>query len=196
MPQVGQIERATDIGYKGTGKYIWSACEICSKERWVHIYNGVPSYKICKSCRAKKVGRAQRGIHHPLWKGGRRKEAYGYIMVKLNPDDFFWSMAEANGYAMEHRLVMAKSLNRCLLPWETIHHKNGIRDDNRRENLELFPVNTGHNAMTRMTRYILKLELENKKLREALKGYEGSEGAMIELATAKNNGTEIIYESN
>lgn len=51
----------------------------------------------------------------------------------FNPDGYVML-----GGAMEHRVIMARSLGRPLRKGETVHHRNGIRADNRIENLELW----------------------------------------------------------
>lgn len=76
-----------------------------------------------------------RGAKHGRWRGGRHKMSTGYIRV-YNPEAF--EQPEAYRYKFEHILVMEQSLGRPLHPGETVHHKNGIRDDNRSENLELW----------------------------------------------------------
>ena len=137
MPQIGEIKRPSEIGYRGTSNYIWARCTNCGKERWVKCYKGTPTFLRCRACgnkgRTYKYGKA-----NAHWRGGRHKNCLGYFEVYLSSDDFFLPMVNVKRpYVLEHRLVMAKYLGRNLQPWEIVHHKNHIKDDNRIENLQL-----------------------------------------------------------
>lgn len=59
------------------------------------------------------------------------KGDYTYAVVPEHP------YATALGYVFEHRIVVENSLNRLLERTEIVHHKNGIKKDNRLENLEV-----------------------------------------------------------
>jgi hypothetical protein len=135
VPELGEIRKAKDAGYKGWARYIWHACEHCGKERWVQ-YNQLLAgrHKLCFRCA--NLTRVPRGDKSPNWKGGR-VSVRGYILMHVSSGDFFAPMAGKSGYVLEHRLVMAKSLGRCLQEWEMVHHKNGDKADNRLDNLEL-----------------------------------------------------------
>lgn len=166
MPKLGEIKKGRDIGRKAvTTNHIWHACIACGKERWVVLKKGKPAHLSCDCC-----GKGAHGATNQNWKGGRRKNERGYILVYLYEDDPFYPMATSRPYVMEHRLVMAKHLGRCLEPWEIVHHKNSIRDDNRLENLELLPDATKHYSMTVLQNYIKELEEKvvelTKKLNE------------------------------
>jgi len=71
---------------------------------------------------------------------------------------------------------MTRHLGRNLHSWEIVHHRNGIRDDNRIENLQLVSDDR-HTQITILGNRIKLLEEENAKLRATLarKGFaEGS----------------------
>lgn len=158
MQELGLIRKATEIGYGGDSRFIWLGCIDCGRPRWVRLKaKNEPSFLRCRKCANSKIIRA-RGEEHHNWKGGRYKTKAGYVLVRLQPDDFFYSMVKKDGNVLEHRLVMAGSLQRCLLPWEIVHHLNGIRGDNRIENLELLPAPYKHDALTRLATRVERLE--------------------------------------
>lgn len=74
------------------------------------------------------------------WKGGRKVVESGHVVVYVPRDPH----ARPDGYALEHRLIMARMIGRPLDRAEVVHHKNGLPDDNRPENLELIGTQSDH----------------------------------------------------
>ena len=74
------------------------------------------------------VCKTLRGKEHYRWGGGRVSKGDGYVAVLVAPKK----------YRLEHRVVMENFIGRSLEDYETVHHLNGDRADNRIENLELW----------------------------------------------------------
>lgn len=80
------------------------------------------------------------GANNILWQGGRKKH-HGYIQI-LKPDHPF---CNKQGYVFEHRLVVERQIGRYLkTKKEVIHHINGTKDDNCKENLMAFINESAH----------------------------------------------------
>lgn len=168
MPIVGEEQRI-----KGN-YYIWHACTDCGAERWVQLgrlkSSPQPGNIRCRACAGKAFSLKMRGSCHPCWRGGRTKNG-GYILVH-SPNH---PHADRQGYVREHRLIMEEIIGRYLTPQEYVHHINGIKDDNCKENLELIsPAN--HSLYKRMCnscglrKELRLLRWQIKELSEQLQG--------------------------
>ena len=174
MPKIGEIKR--DSAYR---KYMWVECIDCGEPKWTVLLRGKPQSRRCRRCAPKHRDFAhyKRGQDNPSWIRGWKINKNGYKEILIQPDDFFYSMVKKDGYVLEHRLVVAKALGRCLHRWEIVHHK-GVkypkgsienRQDNRYpENLQLVSDDR-HNQISILETRIAYLEKENKELKRRLK---------------------------
>ena len=87
------------------------------------------------------------GSRNPSWKGGAtyRHRHGNYVQVKyVRCPPKLKEMARADGYVMEHRLVMALRVGRSLTRTECVHHLDHKPLHNAEANLELWPDNRSH----------------------------------------------------
>jgi hypothetical protein len=188
--KIGDIVRADKLGLTGRDYLHYCICKTCNQNKWVR-----KSYVLnfeCRNCKSRntindkkmnsyihledckcqrcKIGKGcLKGKNNHMWKGGKKTTKSGYVYVYLENDSKFISMCAkgiGTNYVAEHRLVMANKINRVLLKNETVHHINGIRDDNRIENLELWSSNhqSGQRLEDQIKWAIELLQINNYKI--------------------------------
>lgn len=115
------------------------SCRVCRQR---YRLNNYTLGKVCPDCGTKISNKARRcapcnglskrGVPHG---SGRSKHPQGYIILSGQYDH---PNASSRGLLAEHVKVMTEMLGRPMRPGENVHHRNGIRDDNRPENLEIW----------------------------------------------------------
>jgi hypothetical protein len=132
-------------------RMVWINCEYCGKPKQIRASRlNAGEGRFC-SLRCVGKWRIEQGNHpfegyrfgedNPNWRGGKTKHSRGYIYTTA-PDH----PRAHNGYVLEHILVAEKKLGRYLKPGEIVHHRNGIKDDNRPENIQVMTIGD-HNRL-------------------------------------------------
>jgi hypothetical protein len=147
-------------------EYVRRSCPVCKTAVEVRAKQVAGNRKAycSRSCRAKahaahllpfcanSKGKKQPskglpGSRNPAWKGGvtyfRKHGNYGSTKYVRCPVGFL-SMARKDGYVGEHRLLVARVLNRCLTRQEVVHHDDHDPTNNTLSNLMLFASNRDH----------------------------------------------------
>lgn len=159
---------------KSTRRILCLRCCDCKQWRHVRTVNIAKiksgHCKRCKKCsKQKRIGSG--GIV------GRHHNSSGYVVRTISSfsqeeQDFLSAMANQHGRRqpeiLEHRAVMALALGRVLLSDELVHHINGIKDDNRPENLSLAKRDEHAGEHRNIIVELKRLRAENQRLRKQL----------------------------
>lgn len=115
-------------------------------------------------------GKSREGEKCCNWHGGRKNNKKGYVLILKKRH----SLADANGYVLEHRYIMCEHLGRILKADEVIHHINGIKTDNRVENLRVMS-NSEHTILhhtgskrSELTKLNIRIAAKNRRKKVVL----------------------------
>ena len=124
----GIRRRETYRRYDAHAKHV--PCPRCGKPRYRRNYRDPAKTQLCWTCYTETDQRSRE--KNGNWRGGRTKNKQGYVSIlQTRP-------GRKNRYNLEHILVWEEANGRLPDQW-VVHHLNGIKDDNRIENLLAMP---------------------------------------------------------
>ncbi len=150
-------------------------CPNCLETRRIYKYDTRVT-NLCQACWFAQ-GANGKGDKATFWRGGVTWSS-GYKFLYVTDNSPYAAMRrKRTNYVREHRLVMAAYLGRCLESWEVVHHINGVKHDNRIENLELLPQVKDHlpdmvlkSRLGELEKRVTQLEADNALLRAQIEG--------------------------
>ena len=151
-------------------------CKVARRRRYQHEYEHGKRRGTCMDCGTEIGARALRcrvcdnisrserytGVRNPNWKEGRRTDKGGYIYVRVQEG----SPGKGKGafYRGEHTIAWEQTHGKPLPKGWVVHHLNGVKDDNRPQNLLGLPRQEHHSqpreVLKLYERRILELEKE------------------------------------
>ena len=129
-------------------KYV--VCKGCKKTFWIWRCQAHRRKFCSHKC---SLSYWQLGDRNNNWKGGRKIDGDGYILIRVENHPF----KRKDGYVFEHRLVVEKFVGRYLTPDEVIHHLDGNKANNKIDNLKIMTIHD-------------HLSFENKKEKNPMYG--------------------------
>lgn len=146
-------------------------CAVCGKpmERWK---SQVAKAKLPMTCGPTCRSKGMTGAGNPRWKNGAWMDGrgnYRYLRVDVlsKADKALLANPKAR-QVLEHRLVMARVVGRPLKPTEMVHHINGVKSDNRPENLHLTNWSEHSKEHRLLEREVAELRAEVARLKALL----------------------------